>query len=100
METDPATFPFSGKGREVFRINMPSDVHGVQEITFNRFAKPGEEDYGLLYIGIGDGGSAILGYPLVSEIPEKIWVSIIRIDPLGNNSKNAQYGIPPHNPFT
>ena len=66
-KTDPATFPFSGKGREVFRINMPSDVHGVQEITFNRFAKPGDEDYGLLYIGIGDGGSAILGYPLVGN---------------------------------
>jgi glucose/arabinose dehydrogenase len=79
---------------------MPSDVHGVQEITFNRFAKPGDEDYGLLYTGIGDGGSVITGHPLVSEIPEKIWGSIIRIDPLGNNSKNAQYGIPPHNPFS
>jgi len=97
---DVAASTFSGQGREVFRINMPSDVHGVQEITFNRFAKPGDEDYGLLYIGIGDGGSAIIGYPLVSEIPEKIWGSIIRIDPLGNNSRNGQYGIPPHNPFS
>jgi len=98
-KTGPATFPFSGKSREIFRIDMPTDIHGVQEIAFNRLAKPGDEDYGLLYIGIGDGGSAIIGYPLVSEIPEKIWGSIIRIDPLGNNSKNGQYGIPPHNPF-
>jgi glucose/arabinose dehydrogenase len=98
-KTDPAAFPFSGKGREMLRINMPSDVHGVQEITFNRFAKPGDEDYGLLYIGIGDGGSTIMGYPQVSEIPDKIWGSIIRIDPLGNNSRNGQYGIPPNNPF-
>src|SRR5688572_5518759 len=56
-KTDPAVFPFSGKGREIFRIDMPWDVHGVQEISFNRRAKTGDPDYGLLYIGIGDGGS-------------------------------------------
>jgi mono/diheme cytochrome c family protein len=98
-KTDPATFPFSGKGREIFRIDMPTGIHGVQEISFNRFAKPGDDDYGLLYIGIGDGGSAEIGHALVSEIPDKIWGSIIRIDPAGNNSKNGKFGIPPHNPF-
>ena len=98
-KTDPATFPFSGKGREILRIDMPTGIHGMQEITFNRFAKPGDEDYGLLYIGIGDGGSAEIGHALVSEIPDKLWGSIIRIDPSGNNSKNGKYGIPRHNPF-
>jgi len=98
-KTDPATFPFSGKGREVFRIDMPTGIHGMQEITFNRFAKPGDEDYGLLYIGIGDGGSAEIGHALVSATPDKLWGSIIRIDPSGNNSKNGKYGIPRHNPF-
>ncbi|MEP6949168.1 MAG: PQQ-dependent sugar dehydrogenase [Ginsengibacter sp.] len=98
-KTDPATFPFSGKGREIFRIDMPTGIHGVQEIAFNGLAKPGDEDYGLLYIGIGDGGSTEIGYPLVSEVPDKIWGSIIRIDPLGKNSRNGQYGIPPQNPF-
>jgi len=34
---------------------MVSGIHGVQEITFNPLAKKGDEDYGLLYIGIGDG---------------------------------------------
>jgi glucose/arabinose dehydrogenase len=53
-----------------------------------------------LYIGIGDGGSAINGYPLVSPAPEKVWGSILRIDPLGSNSTNKQYGIPPNNPFS
>ena len=99
-KTDPATFPFSGKGRELFRIDMPTGIHGVQEIAFNRLAKPGDEDYGLLYIGIGDGGSTEIGHALVLPIPQKIWGSIIRIDPLGNNSMNGQYGIPPHNPFS
>ena len=98
-KTDPANFPFSGKGREIFRIDMPTAIHGMQEISFNRLSKPGDRDYGLLYIGIGDGGSTEIGYPLVSPIPHRIWGSIIRIDPLGHNSKNGQYGIPPINPF-
>lgn len=99
-KTSPSGFPFSGKGREVFRVNMPTNIHGLQEIAFNRFAKPGDKDYGLLYIGIGDGGSAEKGYPLVSESPKKIWGSIIRIDPSGNNSGNGQYGIPTTNPYS
>ena len=98
-KTDPATFPFSGKSREIFRINMPGSIHGVQEIAFNRLSKRGDKDYGLLYIGIGDGGSTEIGFPLVSEVPQNIWGSIIRIDPFGNNSRNGQYGIPANNPF-
>lgn len=98
--TDPAVFPFSGKSREIFRIDMPTGIHGVQEIAFNNRAKPGDEDYGLLYIGIGDGGSVIIGQSLISEIPQTVWGSIIRIDPLGRNSRNRQYGIPPRNPFS
>jgi glucose/arabinose dehydrogenase/mono/diheme cytochrome c family protein len=98
-KTDPAAFPFSGTGREILRIDMPTAIHGMQEITFNRLAKPGDVDYGLLYIGIGDGGSAEIGHALVSSTPDKIWGSIIRIDPSGNNSKNGKYGIPGSNPF-
>lgn len=99
-KTNPSAFPFSGKAREIFRINMPTVVHGVQDISFNRLAKQSDKDYGLLYIGIGDGGSAGIGHPLVSQIPQKIWGSIIRIDPLGNNSRNGQYSIPPDNPLS
>jgi len=98
-KTDPGAFPFSGTGREILRIDMPTAIHGMQEITFNRLAKPGDKDYGLLYIGIGDGGSAEIGHALVSPIPDKVWGSIIRIDPRGNNSKNDKYGIPGSNPF-
>ena len=98
-KTDPGAFPFSGTGREILRIDMPTAIHGMQEITFNRLAKPGAKDYGLLYIGIGDGGSAEIGHALVSPTPEKVWGSIIRIDPSGNNSKNGKYGIPGSNPF-
>lgn len=95
----PGAFPFKGKRRELFRVNMVGQSHGVQEITFNPLAQHGDKDYGMLYIGIGDGGSAERGILFLSKGPEMIWSSILRIDPKGRNSTNGQYGIPPDNPF-
>lgn len=96
---DPKAPTFSGNGRELLRINMVTGIHGMQEITFNPLAKPGDKDYGLLYIGIGDGGAVEEGYPFLAHSREKIWGTVIRIDPAGKNSTNKQYGIPSHNPF-
>ncbi|MFT3946661.1 MAG: PQQ-dependent sugar dehydrogenase [Agriterribacter sp.] len=90
---------FSGSGRELLRVNMVSDIHGVQEITFNPGTKPGDSDYGMLYAGIGDGGSVEHGYPMLPHNKKNIWGTVIRIDPRGNNSSNKQYGIPADNPF-
>jgi glucose/arabinose dehydrogenase/mono/diheme cytochrome c family protein len=95
----PGSFPFSGKGRELFRIDMVTGMHGVQEITFNPTAGPNDKDYGLLHIGIGDGASVQSGYPFLVQSIEKPWGSIFRIDPSGNNSANGKYGIPGSNPF-
>lgn len=97
---NPGAASFSGKGRELFRVNMVSGIHGVQEITFNPLAKAGDKDYGLLYIGIGDGGSVEEGYPFLAHSKNKVWGTILRIDPKGSNSANGQYGIPRDNPFT
>lgn len=96
---NPAAANFSGKGRELFRVNMVTGIHGVQEITFNPQSKPGAEDYGLLYIGVGEGGAVENGYPFIAHNPEHVWGTVLRIDPKGNNSNNKQYGIPKHNPF-
>lgn len=90
---------FAGRGREILRVNMVAGNHGVQEITFNPLAKPGEEDFGLLYIGIGDGGSVENGFAMLAHNPERIWGTILRINPTGSNSANGQYGIPQGNPF-
>jgi glucose/arabinose dehydrogenase/mono/diheme cytochrome c family protein len=97
--SDPNQVPFVGEPREIFRINMVKQIHGMQEITFNPYAKPGSEDYGLLYIGIGDGGCVEDGFPFITHDKTKPWGSVIRIDPMGRNSKNGQYGIPKTNPF-
>lgn len=96
---DPNAATFAGTGREMWRMNMMTPIHGVQEITFNPLAKPGTPDYGLLFIGVGDGGSAEAGAYFVCNSNKTIWSSVLRIDPKGRNSKNGKYGIPATNPF-
>lgn len=95
----PLSSSFSGTSRELFRINMVTGMHGVQELTFNPNAKSGDDDYGLLYIGVGDGASVEAGYPFLCHSIDKAWGSILRIDPRGEDSANSQYGIPVTNPF-
>ena len=91
---------FIGGSRELFRIDMHKQIHGVQEIAFNPYALPTDEDFGLLYVGIGDGGALGEGYPYVADGNHMPWSKIFRIDPLGNNSQNGNYGIPYSNPWT
>ena len=89
----------SAKPRELFRINMVTGIHGVQDITFNPQAKPGDADYGLLYIGIGDGGCVENDYSFLAHSKTKPWGTVFRIDPAGRNSSNGKYGLPAQNPF-
>lgn len=96
----PEQRPFEGIGRELLRIDVVTQIHGMQELTFRPEAQKDEEDYGLLYIGIGDGGSAESGFPFLADHGgRRVWSSILRIDPRGKNSKNGKYGIPKSNPF-
>ncbi len=96
---NPTAKTFTGKGRELLRINMVSPIHGVQEITFNPLAKQGDEDYGLLYAGIGEGGCVENGYAFLAHNKATLYGTVIRINPSGNNSRNGKYGIPVQNPF-
>ncbi|MBC7921417.1 MAG: PQQ-dependent sugar dehydrogenase [Ferruginibacter sp.] len=96
---DPAAMVFSGTGREMLRVNVVSPIHGVQEITFNPLAKPGTPEYGLLYVGVGDGGATENGYHFLCHDRSRVWGTVLRIDPRGTNSQNGRYGIPAVNPF-
>ena len=96
---DPKSETFSGTGRELLRVNMVSGIHGVQEISFNPLSKKGDSDYGLLYVGVGDGGAVENGYQFLAHDKAKIWGTILRIDPASKNSTNGHYGIPQTNPF-
>ncbi len=81
--------------REVFRVGMPVYDHPIKQITFNPFAVNGDSDYGLLYIGHGDGSvqSAVAGGGQFNDALGKI----IRIDPLQSGAN--PYSVPTSNPF-
>ncbi len=96
---DPNAGVFSGTSKELLRVDMVSSIHGVQEIAFNPLSHKSDNDYGLLYVSVGDGGCVENGYPFLAHNKEKIWGTILRIDPRGNNSSNKKYGIPQSNPF-
>ena len=98
-DPDSSTFvPADGDQpyREVLRIRQPYGNHNAGLITFSTVARPGDPAYGLLYAAIGDGGSG--GDPQENaEDPSNPFGALLRIDPLGNDSPNGQYGIPPEN---
>ncbi len=82
--------------RELMRIDEPQFNHDAGMVAFG--------PDGNLYISIGDGGAAddnAPGHGLTGngQNPTNILGTIVRIDPLGSNSANGQYGIPASNPF-
>ncbi|MBW4597578.1 MAG: PQQ-dependent sugar dehydrogenase [Brasilonema angustatum HA4187-MV1] len=102
--TNPTANTFSGTFREILRIEKPYPDHNIGQLSFNPNAKPGNADYGMLYIAVADGGSD--GFPVSHTDPLNNGQDlgtplgkILRINPFGNNSTNGKYGIPKDNPF-
>lgn len=96
---NPAASTFNGSYRELMRVDMLTGAHTFQHLTFNPLAQKNDSDYGMLYLGIGDGYLALRGHSDLCDNYRNIWSTVIRIDPLKRNSKNGQYGIPVDNPF-
>ena len=94
--TDAEADVFAGAWREVMRVGQPSPNHNIGTIAFNPNAD--SADFGLLYIGFGDGGFGNHGQTLTSQALSTLHGSIVRIDPLGGD-ENSAYGIPADNPF-
>lgn len=87
-----------GPPREMLRLEQPFANHNGGHASFNPLAPPGHPDFGLLYVGVADGGSG--GDPLgLAQNLGSPFGKILRINPLGTNSANGKYGIPPGNPF-
>lgn len=87
-----------GAPRELFRVAEPFPNHNGGQLSFNPLATPGNSEFGLLYIGLADGGSGGDPYNHAQNL-KSAFGKILRIDPLGRNSANGQYGIPASNPF-
>ena len=95
----PAAPRYDGAApRELMRFRQPFANHNAGHLAFNPLATAGRADFGLLYIGVADGGSG--GDPLkLSQDLASGFGKIFRIDPLGSTSANKKYGIPSSNPF-
>jgi Glucose / Sorbosone dehydrogenase len=87
-----------GPPRELLRLRQPFPNHNGGHMAFNPLATPGSADFGLLYIGVADGGSG--GDPFKhAQNLGSAFGKLLRINPLGNNSRNQKYGVPAGNPF-
>lgn len=96
---NPSAAEYDGEApRELLRFQQPFSNHNGGLIAFNPLARPGQPDFGKLYVGNADGGSG--GDPMnMSQNMGSLFGKILRIDPLGTNSRNGKYGIPADNPF-
>ncbi len=75
--------------REVLRISLPNNQHGINQLSFNPFTKSWNQDFGLLYMSL-NASQEFAKFPLYSGV-------ILRIDP--NKLGLRSYSTPPSNPF-
>ena len=97
---------FEGSASEVLRVGLNFALHPMAQMIFNPLAKPGDADYGNLYIGCGDGTAgerSVLTHP----VPQRLDApggKVLRITPdvkLRPNdmmSANGKYRVPSTGP--
>jgi mono/diheme cytochrome c family protein len=107
-DRDPRNATFEGTARELLRLQLPTPIHPMGEMTFNPAAKPGDPDWRVMYIGSGDAGAG--------EQRDRRSLNPQRLDTLGGKilriipdlhahtatstvSENGRYRIPNDNPF-
>ncbi len=108
-DTNPSNATFEGTARELFRVQLNTRSHPLGDLIFNPTARPGDPDWGVLYVECGDGAS---GESKITEIranPQRLdnfEGKILRIIPDLNAhvatstvSENGRYRIPNDNPF-
>ncbi len=86
--TNPAANVFAGTRRELLRTAhvVANLTHPLSAVEFNPTAKPGDEDYGLLYIsgsdhGFSNGGGPNQSNPAQTQRLDSIITAMLRIDP-------------------
>jgi hypothetical protein len=107
-DTNTSNATFEGTARELLRIQYNTRIHLLGDLIFNPAARPGDDDWRVLYISSGDGGSGEANTSIRSN-PQRLDAlpgKILRIIPDLNEhvatstvSENGRYRIPNDNPF-
>jgi hypothetical protein len=101
-DTNIKNSTFEGTAQEILRVGFNSMIHPMGDILFDPLAKPGNADYGNLYVSMGDGGSGETPGPTQTtpQLLSALQGKILRITPdlaLRPNDKlsaNGRYRIP------
>jgi hypothetical protein len=108
---DPKANVFTGTRRELLRVAhvVQFSSHPLGTVEFNPTARPGSEDYGLLYtsgsdFGFSNGGGPNANNPGATQRLDSVVTAILRIDPrspreTGGEKGLGDYTIPPSNRF-
>ena len=98
--TDPAANVFAGTRRELLRTAHVVErlVHPLGALEFNPTAKPGSEDYGLLYtsgsdFGFSNGYGPNASNPTQTQRLDSIVTAIVRIDPRSPSVTGGSEGV-------
>jgi hypothetical protein len=101
---------FEGSARELLRIDARDRIHPMGDIIFNPTAGPGDPDWRMMYVAIGDSGNGEQTSDSIRPTPQMLSAfggKIIRIrsdndnmNTSGTLSPNGKYYIPADNPFT
>jgi len=107
-DRNPANDTFEGTARELMRMQLPTPIHPLGEMTFNPSAKRGDPEWRVMYLGSGDAGSGEQT-DIRRLNPQRLDTcsgKILRIVPdLREHTKtstvsgNGRYRIPNDNPF-
>src|ERR1700680_12544 len=92
---------FEGAAREILRVGFDRN-HPMADMVFNPLARPGHDDYGNLYISLGDGAQGETPGPshTIPQRLDSLLGTILRITPDINLhpkdtlSQNGRYRIP------
>jgi mono/diheme cytochrome c family protein len=99
---------FEGTARELLRVQLPSPIHPIGDLTFDPTARPGDPEWRVMYIGSGDAGTGEQRdvRRLTPQRLDTLNGKILRIVPdlrahtaTSTVSQNGRYRIPNDNPF-
>lgn len=98
--TNPSANTFEGTRRELLREAHVVDnlTHPMGAVEFNPTAKPGDQDYGLLYTsgsdhGFSNGGGPRANNPTQTQRLDSIITAILRIDPRSPSVSRGTKGL-------